>query len=215
MLSNVFAAICAQFIHTFLCTSIYTSVKCTRILKKYICRYVYLYAYSHPGVDRIWFLKRVFIFLKNTVIFDPIDRIWIFWGFQPSVHSETASSAIFYLWVWKMTFFIFENPGILSTPGWLYMYTHIYIYLSKYMPIRWAGLPALPQKKMAAQVQILVRENGYLRELLQRQGCEELRSSGLRGWAAGEQQAELQESCSLICFRPKPLNLLILRPPTP
>ena len=46
-----------------------------------------------------------------------------FWGFQPSVHSETASSAIFYLWVWKMTFVIFENPGILSTPGWLY--THI------------------------------------------------------------------------------------------
>ena len=66
-----------------------------------------------------------FYFLKNTLIFDPIDRIWIFWGFQPSVHSETASSAIFYLWVWKMTFFIFENPGILSTPGWLYMYMSI------------------------------------------------------------------------------------------
>ena len=64
-----------------------------------------------------------FYFLKNTVIFDPIDRIWIFWDFQPSVHSETASSAIFYLWVWKMTFFIFENPEILSTPGWLYMCT--------------------------------------------------------------------------------------------
>ena len=45
-----------------------------------------------------------------------------FWGFQPSVHSETASSAIFYLWVGKMTFFIFENPAILSTPGWLYIY---------------------------------------------------------------------------------------------
>ena len=63
-----------------------------------------------------------FYFLKNTVIFDPIDRIWIFGSFQPSVHSETASSAIFYLWVWKMTFFIFENPGILSTPGWLYVH---------------------------------------------------------------------------------------------
>ena len=62
-----------------------------------------------------------FCFLENTVIFDPIDRIWILGGFQPSVHSETASSAIFYLWVWKMTFFIFENPGILSTPGWLYI----------------------------------------------------------------------------------------------
>ena len=59
--------------------------------------------------------------LKNTVIFDPIDRIWIYEGFQPSVHSETASSATFYLWVWKMTSF-FENPGILSTPGWLHIY---------------------------------------------------------------------------------------------
>ena len=37
-------------------------------------------------------------FSKNTVIFDPID--YGFWGgFQPSVHSETASSALFYLWV--------------------------------------------------------------------------------------------------------------------
>ena len=33
------------------------------------------------------------------------------WSFQPSVHSETASSTIFYLWVWKMTFVIFEQPG--------------------------------------------------------------------------------------------------------
>ena len=72
-----------------------------------------------------------FIF-ENIVIFDPIDRIWIFWGlFQPSVHSETASSAIFYLWVWKMTVCILENPGILSTPGWLYMYIH-YIHIHKY-----------------------------------------------------------------------------------
>ena len=76
-----------------------------------------------------------FYFLKTTVIFDPIDRIWIFGGFQPSVHSGTASTAIFYLWVWKMTFFVFENPGILSTPGWLYAcmyvrtYTCIYIYI--------------------------------------------------------------------------------------
>ena len=67
-----------------------------------------------------------FYFLKNTVIFDPIDRIWIFGGFQPSVHSGTASTAIFYLWVWKMTFFVFENPGILSTPGWLYVYIYTY-----------------------------------------------------------------------------------------
>ena len=50
------------------------------------------------------------------MIFDPIDRIWIFGGFQPSVHSETASSVIFYLWLWKMTFFIVENPGILWDP---------------------------------------------------------------------------------------------------
>ena len=57
-----------------------------------------------------------FHFLKKNVIFDPIDRIWTFVGFQPAVHSETASSAIFYLWVWKMTFSSFENPGILSTP---------------------------------------------------------------------------------------------------
>ena len=68
-----------------------------------------------------------FYFLKNTVILDPIDRIWIFGRFQPSVHSETASSAIFYLWVWKMTFFIFENPGILSTPGWLYTCKDIFL----------------------------------------------------------------------------------------
>ena len=40
-------------------------------------------------------------FFENTVIFDPIDRIWIPEGFQPAVHSETASSTIFYLWVWK------------------------------------------------------------------------------------------------------------------
>ena len=58
-------------------------------------------------------------FLKNTEIFDPIDRICIPGGFQPSFHSETASSTTFYLCVWKKTFCIFENPSILSTPGWL------------------------------------------------------------------------------------------------
>ena len=36
------------------------------------------YVFSHPGVDRIWFFEGEFYFLKNTVIFDPIDRIWIF-----------------------------------------------------------------------------------------------------------------------------------------
>ena len=45
-----------------------------------------------------------FHLLKNTMIFDPIDRIRIFsGGVQPSVHSETASSTVFDLWVWKMT----------------------------------------------------------------------------------------------------------------
>ena len=63
------------------------------------------------------------------MIFEPIDRIWNSGGFQPSIHSETASSTIFYLWVWKMTFSICENPKILSTPGWLYTYI---IYLSIY-----------------------------------------------------------------------------------
>ena len=67
----------------------------------------------------------VLFFWKNAVIFDPIDSIWIPGGFQPSVHSETASSTIFYLWVWKLTFFVFENPGVLSTPGWLYIYIYI------------------------------------------------------------------------------------------
>ena len=35
-------------------------------------------------------LEGGFNFLKNTVIFDPIDRIWNFGFFQPSVHSERA-----------------------------------------------------------------------------------------------------------------------------
>ena len=60
-----------------------------------------------------------FSFFKHTVIFDPIDRIWIFGCFQPSVHFETASSTIFYVWVLKMTFSAFENPGILFSAGWL------------------------------------------------------------------------------------------------
>ena len=49
------------------------------------------------------------------------------WGFQPSVRLETASSAIFSLWVWKKPFFISESPGILSTPGWLSVYIYIHI----------------------------------------------------------------------------------------
>ena len=65
-----------------------------------------------------------FYLLKNTVIFDTIDRMWISGGFQPSVHSETASSTIFYLWGWKMTFYIFKNPEILSIAGWLYIYIY-------------------------------------------------------------------------------------------
>ena len=70
-----------------------------------------------------------FDFLDNNVIFDPIDRTWIPGGFQPPVHSETASSTIFYLYVWRMTFLISENPGILSTPGWLYVYVYVYVYV--------------------------------------------------------------------------------------
>ena len=79
----------------------------------------YIHTYSHPGV------------LKNAAIFDPIYRIWIAGGFQPSVHSETASSTIFYLWVWKMTFSIIENPWILSTPGWLKTHNYMHTYVHK------------------------------------------------------------------------------------
>ena len=71
-----------------------------------------------------------FHFLKNTVIFDPIDRIWIWGGFQPSVHSETASSAMFYLWVWKMTFFVLKIPGCyLLEDGYNYTWCCPPIYL--------------------------------------------------------------------------------------
>ena len=59
------------------------------------------------------------------MVLDPTDRIWISRCFQPSVLSKTASSTIFYLWVWKMTVFLLENPEILSTPRWLYM--HVYV----------------------------------------------------------------------------------------
>ena len=48
---------------------------------------------------------------------------WIPRRFQPSVHSKTASSTIFYLWVWKLTFFDLENPEILLR--WLDMYIKI------------------------------------------------------------------------------------------
>ena len=64
------------------------------------------------------------------MIFDPIDRTWIFWGVQPSVHSETASSAIFYLW--KMTFLFLKLPGFyLLQDG--YIYIHIYKYVDMYI----------------------------------------------------------------------------------
>ena len=75
----------------------------------------------------------VFCFLKNTVIFDPIDRIWILGGFQPSVHSETASSAIFYLWVWKMTFYFGKSRGSIYSRMAIYIYTYIYIPVFIYM----------------------------------------------------------------------------------
>ena len=99
-----------------------------------VCIYVYVYVYSHPGADRICFLME-FLFWQNTVIFEPIDRIWIPGGVQPSVHSETASSTMFYLWVWKMTFCIFENPGILSTPGWLYVFVHEDVYVHVHVDV--------------------------------------------------------------------------------
>ena len=75
--------------------------------KIYLHMYIYTCIYSHPGVDRIWFLKGVLFSLKNTVIFDPIDRILISRCFQPSVLSKTASSTISYLGVWEMIFFCF------------------------------------------------------------------------------------------------------------
>ena len=32
----------------------------------YVCMYVYTYIYSHPGVDRIWFLEGVsFVFFEK------------------------------------------------------------------------------------------------------------------------------------------------------
>ena len=71
-------------------------------------------------------LKGCLHFLDNTVVLGP-HRFWIPECFQSSVHSKMASSTTFYLWVWKMTFFIVENPGILSTPGWLCMYLYIYM----------------------------------------------------------------------------------------
>ena len=63
------------------------------------------------------------------MILDPIDGIWISGGFQPSVHSETASSTIFYLWVCQVTCFIFENPEILSTTGRLYIYICVDVHM--------------------------------------------------------------------------------------
>ena len=70
-----------------------------------------------------------FILLKNIVSFDPIDRIWIPGGFQPSVHSETASSTIFYLLVWKMTFFGKPRGSTYSRMAiCLYVYAYVYMY---------------------------------------------------------------------------------------
>ena len=80
--------------------------------------------------------ERGFIFLKTTVIYDPIDRMWIPGGFQPSVHSETASSTIFYLWVWKMTFLFLKIPGFyLLQDGYIYMYTSVFMYVHVYIHI--------------------------------------------------------------------------------
>ena len=75
------------------------------------------------------------------MISNPIDKIWILGGFQPSVHSETASSATFYLWVWKMTFFIFENPGIRMA---IYIYTYVYIYIYTHMYMCMYIFPGAP-----------------------------------------------------------------------
>ena len=59
-------------------------------------------------------------FLKHTVIFDPIDRTWIFRGFQPSVHSETASSTR----VWKMNFLFLKTPGFYPLQdGYIHIYS--------------------------------------------------------------------------------------------
>ena len=57
---------------------------------------------------------------------DPIDRIWIPGGFQPSVQSETAYILSMSLEDDLSSFF--ENLGILSTPGWLYVYIYVHVY---------------------------------------------------------------------------------------
>ena len=69
-----------------------------------------------------------FIVLNNTVVFDPINRIWISRCFQPSRVCQTASSTIFYPWVWNMTLFIFENPHNLLQDGYIYISIHPYTY---------------------------------------------------------------------------------------
>ena len=63
-----------------------------------------------------------FYFLKNTVIFDPIDRIWIFGGF--SIFCPLRDGFICHILSMGLEndLFIFENPGILSTPGLLHTY---------------------------------------------------------------------------------------------
>ena len=87
-------------------------------------------------------VEEVFALLKNTVIFDSIDRIWIPSGFQPSVQCKTASSTIFHLRAWKMPFLLLKIPGFyLLQHGeihpsihtcihtYIYIHTHIHIYV--------------------------------------------------------------------------------------
>ena len=65
-------------------------------------------------------LEGVFVFLEKYRGSDPIDidRTCISRRVQPSVHSNTASSTIFYLWGSENVLFISENPWILSIPRW-------------------------------------------------------------------------------------------------
>ena len=45
---------------------------------------------------------------------------------RTSMGRTKCSSSIFYLWFHLL---FFGNPGILSTPGWLYVYGYVYVYV--------------------------------------------------------------------------------------
>ena len=63
--------------------------------------------------------------------FDPIDRTWISGGFQPSVHSDTASSTIFYLYMMGLENYLFY---FLKIPRF-YLLQDVYICPSVYTSV--------------------------------------------------------------------------------